>query len=255
MSVFSDACYLTLLCLCACVCVLMLVSGPLKYDLSQPVPLPFETCSSGPLGLTPSQLCLMPPFETLMAPAGRVTEWVGDNRAGIAAIHDLCLPLVPLVSKHRGEDNTLHVLFLNIMFWPCVLQSCHLIDSLMYRCCHKTCRPLWGVMFWTVQLRVGWLWQLILLSQAAVWSYGAMNEACFFTFQYDSVNVSMVFRTQGSFFALSLVTWIGVFVLRYRSLHCKHRSVKTLCTVPVSGFSLCCLTDSSAQCGDITGKL
>lgn len=35
-------------------------------------------------------------------------------------------------------------------------------------------------------------------------------KACFFTFQYDSVNVSMVFRTQGSFFALSLVTQMSV---------------------------------------------
>lgn len=46
------------------------------------VTFPLENGSSGPLGLTPGPLCvcIVPPFETLMALVERATEWVGDNR-------------------------------------------------------------------------------------------------------------------------------------------------------------------------------
>ncbi len=114
----------------------------------------------------------VPPFETLMAPVECVTEWVGDNGAGPAASCVLRLPLVPLASKHQGEDNTLHVLFLNSLLWPYVLQSCHLIYLPMYDlyCSSAVVRlaepfRVHTFQFWTVQLRVGWIWLLILLSQ------------------------------------------------------------------------------------------
>ena len=68
--------------------------------------------------------CHVPPSETLMAPAECVTEWVGDNGAGLGASCVLRLPLVPPALKKTGEDNTL---FLNSLHWPKVLCSCHLI--------------------------------------------------------------------------------------------------------------------------------
>lgn len=74
----------------------------------------------------------VPPFETWMAPAECVwlSEWVITELGRQLAVS--CVwPGAPCV-KTPGEDNTLHVLFVNSMLWPYVLQSCHLIHSLMY---------------------------------------------------------------------------------------------------------------------------
>lgn len=130
--------------------------------------------------------CHVPPFETLMAPAECVTEWVGDNGAGPAASCVPRLPLVPLASKHQGK-TTLHMSCSWIVCFDLV--SCSPVFLLTRSC--ATCTVallLWGwdpfrvpsFQFWTVELRVGWIWQLILLSQDTFWSHGVKNEACFF---------------------------------------------------------------------------
>lgn len=161
-----------------------------------------------------------------------LSEWV-ITELGPAANCVLRLPPVPLCIETPGEDNTLHVLFLNSLLWPSVLQSWHLIRSLVCTAVVRVADPPLGralrFSFGRYNLRLGWIWQLILLSQDAFWSHGVKNEACFFlfTFQYDCVNVSMVFRAQGSFLSWCR-RWIRcVFVPRYRTWHCTHRFVRS----------------------------
>ncbi len=123
VSVLWVACYLTLQFVCGSANVSPWFDAPRTSMWTSPLRVAaLDLWDSHPAPC----VCHVPPFETLMAPAECVAEWVGDNRAGPAGLRPAFAPGAPCIPT-PGEDNTLHVLFLNRLLWPHALQSCHLI--------------------------------------------------------------------------------------------------------------------------------